>query len=40
VAAAVAKAQSEGWKALSAGEKARIQRHSKPLADRLRGASR
>lgn len=40
VAAAVAKARKDGWKALSAGEKHAITSHSKPLADRLRGESR
>lgn len=40
VAALVTKAQAEGWNALKAGEKARVQHHSKPLADRLRAGSR
>jgi hypothetical protein len=40
VAAAVAKARKDGWKALSAGEKHAVTAHSRPLADRLRGESR
>ena len=36
VAAAIAKAESKGWDALSGGEKSAVTRHSKSIADALR----
>lgn len=39
IAAAVQKAEREGWAALSGGEKSAITRHDKALADSLRNAS-
>lgn len=40
VAAAVQKAERDGWNALSGGEKSAITRHDKALADSLRAAKR
>lgn len=38
VAAAIAKAEAQGWASLSGGEKAVVARHSKTIADRLRAS--